>query len=720
MSALPNRFLQRFLASGIGLLCLFSSISFAQTSKVDSLLKRLKTPLADTVRLRDLKKLSAAYSAVDPKKKFQYAQIYKALAEKLNDQQAVADAWSDMGVSYGIRAMNDSSLYCFKQAYQQSEKVNYTLGMGKSLSNIGFVYARTDNTKLAIQNYFRALTIFKKMDHKRGISQCYTNIGSIYYDLQQPKLALSYFDEVLKIATETHDEVNIGYALFTTGNCYLALDQLQIALERFQKSLLIRERLGDLAGIAVVRRSMGELFIRQKQYSKAFESLNIALSYLKQLDDKYTEAAVFSQLARAYIATGQYEEGEQAALQAREISLSINAKQMAAQALRSVVEVYKKTNNLEKAFQYLSEYTSIKDTLLAEQMLKDVTLTELSRIKNENRTLENDNRMIQSKNTVYRVKVDWYSKVILASGLILIFVIVLTLVLYRRNREKQISNRLLTGQKEEIASINRELETLNEELTVQMEVSNTQNIELERLNNLKAKFFAIVSHDLRSPLGTLKSLFGIYRSGGLDDDELAALLGRLEDTILTTSEFLDNLLEWSKSQMDGISVHLADFDISESVANNIHLLETQAALKGLHVVNNASRSLLVFADQNMIDLVIRNLFSNSIKFCSPGDTITLTTSRTADRVMFSIHDTGKGISVSDQEKLFSLEYGLSSGTQGEKGSGLGLVLCRDMLLQNQGNIWFEPGQEKGSTFLFDLPASERTAVDLLLQGKQVF
>jgi signal transduction histidine kinase len=115
---------------------------------------------------------------------------------------------------------------------------------------------------------------------------------------------------------------------------------------------------------------------------------------------------------------------------------------------------------------------------------------------------------------------------------------------------------------------------------------------------------------------------------------------------------------------------------------------------------------MVHADPNMISVVIRNLLSNSIKFCDTGDEITFESEQKEDRIIISIRDTGRGISERDRDKIFSLEHTLSAGTQGEKGNGLGLILCRDMLLLNKGNIWFETEAGKGSTFWFELGKAE--------------
>jgi signal transduction histidine kinase len=277
---------------------------------------------------------------------------------------------------------------------------------------------------------------------------------------------------------------------------------------------------------------------------------------------------------------------------------------------------------------------------------------------------------------------------------------------YKRNLEKKANNVLLQEQKQEIAEVNEKLAAMNEELMTQMDIISAQNIELEKLNKVKNKFFSIVSHDLRSPLINLKSLFALYREGNLTEKELNELLARLEDTIYTTASFLDNLLEWSKSQLEGMLVKPSIVTLQHIVDDNIKLMEAQIKLKLLKVENKAGADITVFADPNMINTVIRNLLSNAIKFCNVGDSVIFDAKLEDGRVICSISDSGPGISDNNKKNLFNLAHTISTGTAGEKGYHIGLILCKDMILQNNGSIAVESKLGKGTTFYITLPTEK--------------
>ena len=696
---------------GLAKLCLLILLlafnpCFAQITRVNELQLKLKQPMPDTARLTVLQKLATAYSTVDPVKKFYYANVYKTLAQKLNNQEAVADSYVQMGISYGIRSKLDSALFYFNQAYNHAKKYGYRLTEGRSLANIGFAYDRLDDSREAINNYFQALAIYKQIGYDLGTNQCYTNIGAIYYDMNETKIARSYFNQALAGYTKSKNDMGIAAALYSVGNCYLVAKEDDKALEYYNRSLEIRQKMGDLNGIGLAHMGLGRAYTHQKKYDLALTNLDSALHNIRTLDDKYIEANILVSIADVYNDQKNPGKAIDYSMQALKISRAIKAKSVSNEAMDRLVTAYKNKGDLKNALRYQTEYVMSKDSMQEEKMLKDITLIEMNRVRNENAGLHKSNIDISTKNSDYLDRINKYSTVIIATSVVLASAILLLGILYRRNQAKQATNKLLMKQKEEIAAINHELAMLNEEINAQMELSTAQNIELERLNDIKNKLFSIVSHDLRSPLSTLQTLLGIYREGDIGEKEFGELLVRLEDTILSTGAFLDNLLEWAKNQLEGIQINPVDFNISDSINENIHLFETKIGLKNLKVTNLAGKNITTFADKDMINLVVRNLLSNSIKFCSTGDEIIFNAETKGDRTIVSIKDNGPGISTEEGEKLFSLDHTLTTGTQGEKGNHLGLILCKDMVTQNNGKIGFESKLGQGTTFWFELPAQK--------------
>lgn len=230
--------------------------------------------------------------------------------------------------------------------------------------------------------------------------------------------------------------------------------------------------------------------------------------------------------------------------------------------------------------------------------------------------------------------------------------------------------------------------------------------ELEELNKLKDKLLSIVSHDFRSPLNSLKGTLQLLIDGIVDEEEFKILTRDLVDKLDHTSNLLDNLLNWARSQMQGTKAYPKYIDLRSITDECIVLLDAVASKKLIRIKNYIDEPVNVYADYEMIKLIIRNLISNGIKFSNPRSEIYLNTDKIDDEIIFSVEDQGIGMSDEEQDKLFKHENFSKYGTSNEKGMGIGLLLCKDFVERNGGKIWFESQRERGSTFYISLPAKQ--------------
>ncbi|HEY0653976.1 MAG TPA: HAMP domain-containing sensor histidine kinase [Chryseosolibacter sp.] len=239
-----------------------------------------------------------------------------------------------------------------------------------------------------------------------------------------------------------------------------------------------------------------------------------------------------------------------------------------------------------------------------------------------------------------------------------------------------------------------------------------QKEKLEELNALKDRLFMIISHDFRSPLHSLKGLIVLLNDSDLiSPDEFKMLLKGLKHNVDQTYDLLENLLIWSKSQMKGFYVRQEDIDARELVSQNSALLQSVAEKKSINIINNIEEGVMVRGDMDMIRLVLRNLISNALKFTEKSGTVTVRSAVVGKSVTISVSDTGIGMDA--RQKNHAFVHGLSkNGTHEEKGTGLGLMICKEFVEKNNGKIWVESEKGKGSTFTFSLPAAEHSNVKI--------
>jgi signal transduction histidine kinase len=237
---------------------------------------------------------------------------------------------------------------------------------------------------------------------------------------------------------------------------------------------------------------------------------------------------------------------------------------------------------------------------------------------------------------------------------------------------------------------------VNEEVKHQAEI-------LKVSNYTKDKLFSIISHDMRGPIHQVREIFNMIESGYISVDEFRMqLMPDLKERVTYVATLTDNLLHWAKGQMEGIQVNPSVFKLSDILNENINLLNPQALKKSINLVSASQQSTDVYADKDMIKLVLRNLISNAIKFTPDNGTIEVDTRITDGRVYISVRDSGTGMSSEEISKILGKEYFTKYGTAGEKGSGLGLMLCREFIEKNGGKLAIESQPNVGSIFTFCL------------------
>ena len=236
----------------------------------------------------------------------------------------------------------------------------------------------------------------------------------------------------------------------------------------------------------------------------------------------------------------------------------------------------------------------------------------------------------------------------------------------------------------------------------------TQRNNLVELNATKDKFFSIIAHDLKSPLNQLLGLSRIIQTeietGSID--EVIRMTGHLGDSAKSARLLVENLLEWSRSQTGTINFNPEELDLSKITEEVVALNEQNAIQRHIKIVSKIKKDFKVRADANMIKTVLRNLISNGIKFTNRGGRIKLTAERNKDKIIYTVKDTGIGMKPEDLTKLFRIDINPNTiGNSGEKGTGLGLILCKEFVEMNGGSIWVESELYEGSAFSFSIPSA---------------
>ncbi len=326
------------------------------------------------------------------------------------------------------------------------------------------------------------------------------------------------------------------------------------------------------------------------------------------------------------------------------------------------------------AFNWMKRYTDLKEKIFNNEKSRQITQMQLAfDTERKDRTIE-----LLEKDKTYQEQQERTQRIMFACAILVLLFLALGLIYFLQQKNR--ANKVLQHQK----------------------------AHSEDLNRLKDKLFSIIAHDLRGPLHSLKGLLGIASGGHVTASELKQLLGTIGQNTQYTMNLVDNLLMWAKDNLQGSTANPQSFDLYQIVSSTIHLLEPQASQKRIRITSTLGQNIQAFADINMIDLVFRNLLSNAIKFTNEGGEIQIGSYQQSGNDVLFIRDNGVGISSDQLPKLFGTANVSTYGTANEKGTGLGLILCKEFVEKNSGKIWVQSTWGLGTTFNVILPKKNPT------------
>lgn len=229
-----------------------------------------------------------------------------------------------------------------------------------------------------------------------------------------------------------------------------------------------------------------------------------------------------------------------------------------------------------------------------------------------------------------------------------------------------------------------------------------KTLKLELMNKEKDKLFSIIGHDLNTPLNSLQQYLQLLSEMELNTEERLSVEKSLAKSVSDAQYLLVNLLEWAKNQLQNAPMHLVPFTVRMQLLPTLQMFEQIASTKQIKLHVDIDPNVRILADTNMFDLVMRNLLNNAIKFTNIGGQVNIGTELKEDRCIIFVKDNGIGISAERHSEIFSLNIASSYGTMNEKGTGLGLVLCKDFIVQQGGRIWFSSVAGEGTIFYVEM------------------
>jgi signal transduction histidine kinase len=634
----------------------------------------------------------------------------KRIANELNDKSSIAKCILRMCVIYTGQGDYNKAIEEYQKLIPFCEKIKNTEILSSALNNMGAIQEYQGNYSEALEYYQKSLKIKEANNDKGGIIYGYVNISSIIATQANYKKAFEYLNKALKIAEELNDKRKISLCYESMGDVYLKMNNRQ-ALDYLQKALVIAEELSYTTPMLTISSKIGDFYRVQGNYEKALEYYKKALGLSEEMKRKRTICETWSKIGAVYLAQKAYSTALSYTLKSLEIANELKLLNNQKDIHSQLSEIYSATNDYKNAYKHQKFFKQLSDSIYNEKNVRKIAELEYSyKYEKEKQATELKQ---QQKDAIQAAEKKQQQIIILSLIVGLILMFSLAVFVYRSYRLKHKTNLILTEQKQEIESKNDELLQLNEEILAQKDEITTINAEIElknsklqELNATKDKFFGIIAHDLKNPFNAILGFSNllITSNNQYNQGQTMEIIGMMHTSAKNAYKLLENLLEWSRSQTGAIDYKPENLILKEFVIENENLCENLAKEKNISISNEIPEDLVVCADQYMLSTILRNLITNAIKFTHKGGNITITSILQDAAITIAVCDTGIGMDEYTRNKLFKINEKISIvGTEQERGTGLGLLLCKEFVEKHGGKIWVESELYRGSNFKFSIP-----------------
>ena len=551
----------------------------------------------------------------------------------------------------------------YDEALDLYRELNDKDGIANVNNGLGVIDGRNGNYEGATRHFMEALKLFEGISDKAGIISTYLKLGVVNELSNNLDKALEYYNKAM--AMTKGDSLspnvvflynNIAIVYGKKGDYKKALEYLQIALDKADKPEFTGVRVRSLTNMGIVYDHFGD-------DEKALKYFNEALQITKDKNLPEEHARAIVNMSSVIGKT------DPAKAIANLKEALVMAKQLHQRALQleiydNLVKDYKKTGNYKEAMETLELQEDLQDSLNSNDKAKEVANIEAEL------ELEATNAKMQQLEILGH-------KNLLQRNIIIMVAVVMAVTLII------------------LAWFLRKITHLNEQLF-------KRETELRNSNTVKDKLFSIIGHDLRGPVGNIPIMLQILQDQSTTPTEQKYIFETLIEHSQASLETLDKLLYWGQAQIKGIGLKPIDFNPGKYLQNSLQLIKSNADQKQINITNNVPGDIHIHGDPAHFDFIIRNLLSNAVKFTNISGCVSITADKnsTTGFTIFTIKDNGIGISKERIAEIFEPFSNSTGGTADERGTSIGLMLCKEFVIQNGGKIWVESEPGKGSTFHF--------------------
>lgn len=627
-----------------------------------------------------------------------YVRQALAIAKKLPQTSSLSKVYEWLGLCYHGKAKYLQAIEAYRNGIDVAKKRNDKMVMAGFYLNLGALYGSIPDYNKSLEAQQIAVALYTELGDTDDLASCYMNLGDTYNSINNPVSAVAYISKALAIFKTQEAGLHYGTSVAYKGIAYshriatkFDLAKLKVRPEdRYKQSLLFLDSALRIAKIAEsanpligsINKDIGAVYEEMGNRTLALTYYQFALQTIPQ-DEIEEYGNLLYTLGQFYFNSNDVAKSRNCLSMSLAIGKEAGLLLLQKNSLEKLSALFEKTKIYDSALIFYKESVAIKDSIFNTEKEQEITRKQL---KLDFSIKENDYKLVQQvsdsklKQQNLQIGFDRKVKIFLAIAIALALGIA-GLIFYDRRKTKKLNS-----------------------------VINNQKAELEKLGNVKDKIFSVVSHDMRAPVNSLISFINILEEGNLPPEKLTMYAKSLKQSLGYTSALMNNLLTWAASQMQGFKSANEKIDASSLISEVANTLQHHWEPKNISLNNLVEKNTFVYADENMLAAVLRNLISNAVKFSHAGTTIFISAEINESGSHITIQDEGIGMQAT-QVAAFNANTQIQTestrGTANEKGTGLGLLLCKTFIHQMNGTITATVN-DKGTGFVLFLPNNETT------------
>ncbi|MBE0539359.1 MAG: tetratricopeptide repeat-containing sensor histidine kinase [Ignavibacterium sp.] len=668
------------------LVFILSAIGNAQIN-IDSL-KQIADKSEGKQKLKTLIKLGYFLSSEDPDNAVRYLDEAIVLADKINSRWSKADALFNKGVAlWHLGEINQSDFF-YEEAIKIYEEFNDSLSLIKVFNSQAINHKMKGNVDRAFEMFLRSLDYAKKIGDKPTIVNSLLNIGVLYDNNGDYQNCLKYYLEAIKYADQSN-KASLALLQSYIADVYVVQKNFEMAELYLNQAIKNSKEVNDSKSLIWAYSSLGAIQVDKKNYSAAEKYFKESLSIARKTDFKLEIIHTLTDLGKFYIPINNLAEAEKYLVEALTLAKELNSLNDLNVIYREFSNLYAKNRNYKKAFEYLQQYKLYSDSLFAISNNEKITALQT---RHDLKQKEKETNILITQNDLQK-KIIYSQKVIALVIALLAIASIIFIWILLRNRNKILKSKNL-------------LQIKNDEIENNREIISEKNKMLAGLNATKDKFFSIIAHDLRNPIAAFVNISELLE---LDYDKISdadkkEILAQMNSSSKNLLRLLENLLTWARLSNDQIDIYNEKVIVKDILESSIYPYLQSAQNKKIKITINAEPDIIIETDKFIFQNIIGNLINNAIKFSNLHSEITVSLSASNNSYAIVIKDNGIGIEESQLRNIFLLgKTSTGKGTMGESGTGLGLVLVKELVEKINWRIEVKSKVNTGSEFIINIP-----------------